>query len=328
MAEEVFKAYLPGGRHTSLGGVASGSFAHYRVPGQVPSRDNIEAMRLMSRQPKPFNPMQLFDHTEPRMTIDSVLDGLGMDTGQYNDWRKFLQKALTEDNELTMRRDLLSKMMAEGMVPELRRALFQRALVHYKGRMRKSLVDVISIDDLHAEMFPESEPLTKAYLNEEELRERHLAYAYSRERDAMRKNEIEGRIENLLARTGRSRQSFDEKYGLKKADAKGGNYHRRVTNKAGKHRYYYDPEQYGRSKDAHVDGNEAAANYIQKTVKARVEKAGEGGCPIDGMKDLVKRYGSEKVGDALKQACANGGLVYKGKKLYLNKSVTFVMEMK
>jgi hypothetical protein len=115
---------------------------------------------------------------------------------------------------------------------------------------------------------------------------------------------------------------------LQKAEAKGGTYHRRVTNDKGKHRYYYNPDDYSRSKDAHVDGAEAASKYIQKTVRGRVEKAGDAGCPIEEMKDLVKRYGSDKVGDALKDATTNGGMTFKAKKLYLNKSEQFVMEMK
>ena len=120
-------------------------------------------------------------------------------------------------------------------------------------------------------------------------------------------------------------KSLDKAF-LFKADPKGGNYHRRVTNKKGKHRYYADPESYSRSKDAHVDGGEAADNYISNNVKNQVQKAGEEGCPVQNFKALVKRYGSKKVGGALKNACANGGMTYKGGKLYLKKSERFIIE--
>jgi len=113
---------------------------------------------------------------------------------------------------------------------------------------------------------------------------------------------------------------------LKKAEPKGGTYHRRVTSKAGKHRYFYDPEKYESSKDAHVEGKAAAKTQIKKAVQKYMETHGEKGCPIGEVKSLVKRYGSDVVGETMNEMRAEGGLTFKGGKLYLKKSERFVIQ--
>lgn len=116
--------------------------------GQVPRAAIREMNELVMTPPKKFKPAMLLDHNEPRLSVDSVLNGLGFDPAKQNDWRKFLQKALHLDSEVVMRRDLMSKMREEKLNPELRKALFQRSMSYYRGRFQKS-VEVVSIDALY-----------------------------------------------------------------------------------------------------------------------------------------------------------------------------------
>jgi len=103
---------------------------------------------------------------------------------------------------------------------------------------------------------------------------------------------------------------------LKKGEAKGGNYVRRVQTEKGGYRYYYDEEKYKNSRHHQVTGDEAAKTYLSKTLSSMVEKSGTEGCGPESMKPLVKKYGAKKVGDVLRESCEGGHITYKGGKFY------------
>lgn len=412
--------------HSGGAGGVAGPFRHWKVGGQVPSRERLEMMRLTEKPAPRFNPAMLLQHTEPRMTVNSVLDGLGLDHATHNNWRKFLDKALNTDNELLMRRDVLSKMMYEKMDPALRRAIFQRSLNYYRGRFQKShVIQVINPAELSeveryflsdeaslAENAREANRQTFLARNPgmsgtaaEQMIKRRLERLYERRPDLLNKAiadayrslnkrarvhffyalpesdrdllkaatndrvertyKVKGHVEvvgqldrlllllNKLGEWGASRSVQMSMDGdgphylyvegtegklnreqlnqvtkkdtinvfslkLEKAEARGGNYHRRVTDKNGKHRYYYDPDKYESSKDAHLDGRSTAKKNIRKAVQKYMDDHGEKGCPIGQLKALVKRYGSEVCGEALNELKAEGGLTFKAGKLYAN----------
>jgi hypothetical protein len=118
-------------------------------PGQVPNKARLEEMKIAKEMamPMPFNPAMLFNPGGTYMTPSSVVDGLGFDRAQESDWRQFMGKALSSPNELTLRQSMLSKMLNERLDAPRRRALFGRALSYYRD-MRKSMVNVVTVDDL------------------------------------------------------------------------------------------------------------------------------------------------------------------------------------
>lgn len=116
---------------TSVGG---GYARTWKVEGQVPSREVLRGLKSLEKPALRFDPRKLLDHTEPRMTVDSVLSGLGLDQGRRNSWRKFLNVALHQDNEAAMRKDVLSRSLYERMDPALRRAILQRSSTYYRSR--------------------------------------------------------------------------------------------------------------------------------------------------------------------------------------------------
>ncbi len=180
----------------------------------------------------------------------------------------------------------MGKAMQERLNPQLRRALMQRSLVHYRGRFQKStMVDVITIEEYRRLNTP-----ARA----------HYFYGLNPEQ----------------------KQTFTAQ--IEKAEARGGTYHRRVTKPDGKHRYYYDPKQYDDSKDAHVDGPSAAKVQIKKGVQKFMED-GQGSCELKSIAGLAKRYGAKACSDVIKEMQKEGGLTYKGGKLSLKKSERFVL---
>jgi len=342
-------------------GAVAAPFRAVKLGGQVPTRENLEMLKLVQSKPKDFNPMMLLDHTEPKLTVDSVLDGLGFDNAEYSTWRKFLQKAFDSDNEVILRKDLISKMMADRLNPQLRRALLQRAVVHYRGKMQKSktMVDVITMDEV--KLLTQVEACAKKHgLVIDDLRKAATG-------GEKRTYNVEGHPEvieqldkllltmNKLGSWGASRElvlSMDgdgphwlkvdgvngklEKLDtdkdsiamyslkLKKADARGGTYHRRVPRASGKgYTYYYDPDKYNRSSNAHIEGATAAKSQIQKGVQKLLDGDTEGkGVELKAIKAIVKRYGAKACSDAIKEM---DNVTFKKGKLSLRKSEYFVL---
>jgi hypothetical protein len=133
----------------AAGESGSPKFVISRWPGQVPDRARLQEMKLAKElaMPRPPNPATLFNPGGTYLTPSSVLDGLGFDRSQANDWRQFLGKALRTPNELLLRQSILSKMLDEKLDAPRRRQLFGRALSYYRD-MRKSMVDVVTVDEL------------------------------------------------------------------------------------------------------------------------------------------------------------------------------------
>ncbi|UCF46159.1 MAG: hypothetical protein JSU89_02970 [Myxococcales bacterium] len=102
---------------------------------------------------------------------------------------------------------------------------------------------------------------------------------------------------------------------LRKGEARGGTYYRRVMGKSGRYRYYYDQDKYEGSPEAHLDGEGASKRAIKARVGALLEKAGKAGVPVAELKTLTKRYGAKRVAGVLKSAQESGELSYKKGKL-------------
>jgi hypothetical protein len=125
------------------------AFRSVRMGGQVPTRDNLQAMRLVNRQPPAFKPSMLLEHTEPVMRIDGITKGLGFDPARKNSWNKFLDDQLNGGvNELVLRKAIHQRMLEERMEPEMRKAIFQRSMSYFRDQMTKSLVHVVTPDEI------------------------------------------------------------------------------------------------------------------------------------------------------------------------------------
>lgn len=114
----------------------------------------------------------------------------------------------------------------------------------------------------------------------------------------------------------RSAQLHSKKAGIKKslilekAQARGGNYHRRVTNPdTGKHRYFYSEEEYAKRDDAHVSGKEAKAAACRMAVDKVV---GDKGCEMSAIKNLADKYDPEMIADVIRNGVKSGKWTHEG----------------
>lgn len=218
------------------------AFRGVGIGGQVPSRENIQALRLAEKPAPQFKASMLLEHTEPVLRIEGITKGLGMDPALANSWNKFLDDQLNGGvNELVMRQAIHGRMLDERMEPAMRNVIFKRSMNYYRDKLSKSTYQVFTPDEI-----------------------------------------------------------------LEKAEARGGNYHRRVPKKNGKgFNYFYNEDQYASRDYAHLSGPEARDNRIKKAVGTLLEKKSE--CVPEDMKDLVKKYGAKEVAAVLKKQCGDGG---------------------
>ena len=123
--------------------------ARVREPGQVPNREiDREAMRMVQTPARPMTVARMLAHDGPRLTIGSILDDLGLDEAKRNDWMMFLENTVKGAvNEISLRQDIMSKALVDGMDVVLRNAILQRSMAFWKG-YKKSMVQVMSPDEL------------------------------------------------------------------------------------------------------------------------------------------------------------------------------------
>jgi len=246
------------------------TLAHARVPGQVPSRENLELMKLAQTKPPGVSVARLLALDEPVLAVSHIVDNLGLDTACRNDWTQFLEKALQgATNELTLRQDIISKCLNERLDGVLRLAIMQKALSYWRA-YKKSVVQIVTSDEL---------------------------------------------LEKSKHHEGNKT--------MNKAEARGGKYHRRVPTENGKHKYYYDEDQYRNREDAHMNGEDELKKYLSGKVQKCILKAGDNGCDIKAFESLVKKYGAKIVSDVLRKNTGKLFTFQKGCFKLINKSERF-----
>lgn len=153
---------------TSL--AATPRFVLGRWPGQVPNADAMKAIHDAERMPQPATVARRLAQGGTYLSPEAVVDGLGLDTVQRKRWIGHIQAAMSSGNEVTFRRSLTVALQSEKIDPALRSAFMQRALAYYR-RMQKSMVRVVTVDELRksgALRTPEIEQLEKALVRRAE----------------------------------------------------------------------------------------------------------------------------------------------------------------
>ena len=122
-----------------------------RTPGQVPSRERLQALREqheLERMPRQPDLAQLLQNNDPMGSASSVVRGMGFDARGVQNWETFLEKAAASaTNELVLRQAVISQAREARLEPELRQAILERALSFWRTT-RKSLVQVVTVDEL------------------------------------------------------------------------------------------------------------------------------------------------------------------------------------
>ena len=99
---------------------------------------------------------------------------------------------------------------------------------------------------------------------------------------------------------------------LRKAIPRGGSYYRRVPKKSGNgYNYYYNQETYERSKGAHLGGPDTVSGYLGNKIKNILSNGAQN---PEVFKNLVKKYGLDKIESMMKELQKKGNLkISKGK---------------
>ena len=127
-------------------------FRGQRIPGQVPSKAAMEALKVAQTPARPMTTQRLLDHgQDARPTIESIVRGLGFSQQEENDWKAYLAQALGAANGAVLARSFMAK--AKDLDPVLRLALFQRVQRYRKDHqaMTKSgPVQILRPEDIRA----------------------------------------------------------------------------------------------------------------------------------------------------------------------------------
>jgi len=256
-----------------------------RTPGQVPSRERLQALREqheLERMPRQPDLAQLLQNNDPMGSASSVVRGMGFDARGVQNWETFLEKAAASaTNELVLRQAVISQAREARLEPELRQAILERALSFWRTA-RKSLVQVVTVDELQKSRAPQ------VLVPRRNGRDRALQE--------------------------RATSAFAD---VQKAEPRGGAYHRRVPQEDGGYRYIYDAEKYQTRPDAHVDGREARRTYLHGKICKAVGERGDQGAHLRELRDeMAERFHPEEVEEALK-GCAGGKLEFRKGRFYL-----------
>lgn len=84
----------------------------------------------------------------------------------------------------------------------------------------------------------------------------------------------------------------------------------------GRTRYFYDSDKYKAAHGTHVSQEEGNRRMMGKNVLRCVAKAGDGGCAVDGFRELVQKHGAGDVHRAVRSAVEAGELSVKGGRFY------------
>jgi hypothetical protein len=119
--------------------------------GQVPTstkRAAMQAERAFAKPKAPTDADRARD-TSPRLTTRSVVDGLGLDRGLVENYRKFLDEQVgSAANEVRYRQAIIQKMHDDRLDPDKRRVLADRALSYYRFRHDTAKKSILTLDDL------------------------------------------------------------------------------------------------------------------------------------------------------------------------------------
>ena len=125
----------------------------------------------------------------------------------------------------------------------------------------------------------------------------------------------------ILARAGQYRRFRDQRVqptrlvSLRKAEARGGSYYRRVPKPGGGYRYFYDEAEYKASKGAHTSGDDAMHARAKRLVDDHVSAAGKKGAHLKTLKAHAKKLGSKTLTRAIRAHLDDGTLELDGEVL-------------
>jgi len=139
---------MRGGKSMQKSYIIPGEFKRARIPGQIPSPNTLARMAGLDKKPPAFDTAMLTRQSDPMLSSDSIVKGLGFNATLEGDWRTFLRGVFNSStNEIVLRDAVMKKALDEGHHPVVRRVILERSLNHWK-EVRKSMVQVLTPDQI------------------------------------------------------------------------------------------------------------------------------------------------------------------------------------
>jgi hypothetical protein len=133
--------------------------AEYRIPGQVPTQAAIASLAGLTARPAPMSEARFLAQSGHHFSVDSVVQGLGLNLQGQAYWKKALEDIIYgSKNELVLKQRLIERLIQEKADLGLRKALYERAVIHWKDTIQKSLVQVVPVEELQGEVLEKAEP--------------------------------------------------------------------------------------------------------------------------------------------------------------------------
>lgn len=351
LLERLAKAWPYGSvTHTKLN-VGRGGL---RIPGQVPGRaPPTQAQKLhpeleqsLNKKPKDWNMERYF--SKPITKALDCVTGLGLPPAVEHELSTFIKSEVdVAPNAIQLKKSLFQKLIGESYPSEVRSIVTNRAVQLMRSRLAKAgQPEVLQPEDLaqliKSEPIPECEafytiPLEKASPGGPSYTSRKWVggkwvYSYPSKGKKKPPKHMREAAREALTTIAPHKQTTEEEEQqalhrltsldaqmrkMKKAEARGGKYYRRVSSPDGKkHRYFYNKEDYDKHSGKHLDGTEAQDAYVGKAALAMVTKAGKNGVGVKDFAKLVARHGSKCVHKACAGMVKSGKAKYKGGKFY------------
>jgi len=260
------------------------------IAGQIPRMSIPSSLTAMPKGGRTVAKLLAF--TEPVLTPAGITRGLALSQGQEHEIQALVQ-ANMDHPEVNYRTSLNHKLQYMQLDSVQRRAVVQRASRYYQD---------------HGNNQNEAERLQRRLIG---LRKADQGVRYCLAMDAAGRAMAQQAWDND---GDDSHPDFDES--MRKASPRGGSYHRRVTDKeTGKHRYFYNEDDYAKQDGAHVSGRDVLKRKCREGLAKRVGK----GCTLDDLKGYGG-YDDELVKDAIRDSVKAGELVHTAGKLAPSKA--------
>jgi hypothetical protein len=157
-----------------------------RVPGQVPTREAMEYIRLANEPPRPWTTARLLAQDDaPRASVEAIVKGLGFNAQGEKFWKSRISDIIQgSKNEITFKQRLAGMLVSERLDPVLRKAIFDRSLRFWRDSMAKSVVEVVTVDEL----LEKAEPRGGTYHKRIPRKGGGYTYVYDPEKYSSRKD--------------------------------------------------------------------------------------------------------------------------------------------
>lgn len=187
-------------------------YINVRQGGQVPDRRRLMELAEAYRPAKPATVGRLLDSNKPVYRLRDVFSGLGLDPDAEASWLAMLGPVIeSAPNQVALRQAVYAVMRAQKAPGELGSAVLERALKYRGEKLRKSRMQIMTVDELRKA----AEPTGGTYYRRVKGKTGKWRYYYDQEQyersgdahldgETASKKAVAGKVRAMLEKAGKS----------------------------------------------------------------------------------------------------------------------------